>query len=92
MADGRNDTPKDQRNADRLHDYWTKDPKGLAKWATTDQPWTNLHRELAKYMTDELAKQTATRWFYEVFHFYPGSDKNRVMHGHPPKGKVIGPG
>jgi hypothetical protein len=78
-------------DAARLHDYWTKGP-GLAKWADAPDPWTQLFHHLSKYLPPEEAKRTAANWFHDVFHFYPGSDKNRVMHGHPPRGKVVGPG
>jgi hypothetical protein len=43
-------------------------------------------------MSDDLAKRTAAQWFHERFGFWPGSDKNRVMHGKPPRGKKVGPG
>jgi hypothetical protein len=91
MVAGREVTPKDAEDTQRLKDYWTKG-KGLAKWADTDQPWTNLYHHLLKYLEPELAKKTATVWFHSVFGFYPGSDLNRVTHGKPPRGKVVGPG
>lgn len=71
---------------------WTKDPRGLAKWASAEDPWTQLYHHLLKFLNPEEAKRTAANWFHDVFGFYPGSDKNRVMHGKPPRGKVIGPG
>jgi hypothetical protein len=76
----------------RLHDYWTKDPRGLAKWADKKDPWTELFHHLSKFMNPEMAKRTAANWFHDVFGFWPGSDLNRVTHGKPPRGKVIGPG
>jgi len=78
-------------DAARLHDYWTKGP-GLAKWASAPDPWTQLFHHLSKYLPPGEAKRTAANWFHDVFHFWPGADKNRVMHGHPPRGKVVGPG
>lgn len=77
--------------AEEGHDYWVHG-KGLAKWADTDDPWTELHAHLVKFMPDGDAKRTAAEWFHEVFHFWPGSDANRVTHGHPPRGKKVGPG
>lgn len=78
--------------AEEGHDYWVHG-KGLAKWADTDDPWTELHRHLVEVgMPDEEAKRTAAEWFHEVFHFWPGSDVNRVTHGHPPRGEKVGPG
>jgi hypothetical protein len=79
-------------DAERLHDYWTKDPRGLAKWAKSKDPWTELYHHLLKFLEPELAKRTAAQWFHDTFGFWPGSDVNRVTHGHPPRGKVIGPG
>jgi len=79
-------------DTERLHTYWTKDPRGLAKWADTNEPWTRLFHELSRFMPPDKAKRTAANWFHDVFHFWPGSDLNRVTHGHPPRGKVIGPG
>jgi hypothetical protein len=81
-----------EEGAQRLHAYWTKDPRGLAKWASKPDPWTSLYHELLKFLSPERAKQTASRWFIDVFHFAAGSDLNRVTHGHPPRGKRIGPG
>ena len=80
------------QGAARLHAYWTKDPRGLAKWATKKDPWTQLYHHLAKFMDAEEAKRTAANWFHDVFGFWPGSDLNRVTHGKPPRGKRIGPG
>lgn len=85
-------SPKGAEGAAKLHDYWTKDPRGLAKWASSEDPWTQLFHHLSKFLEPELAKRTAAQWFHDVFHFWPGADLNRVTHGHPPRGKVVGPG
>lgn len=77
---------------EQLHHYWTRDPEGLAKWAESPDPWTSLHGHLRKYMSDEMAKRVAAEWFHDVFHFWPGDDRNRVMHGKPPRGHRVGPG
>lgn len=76
---------------DELHHYWTKG-EGLAKWAESPKPWTTLVAHLTKYVGPEKAKIYASRWFIEHFHFAAGSDKNRVAHGHPPRGHLVGPG
>lgn len=76
---------------DELHHYWVAGP-GLAKWRGSPKPWTTLVAHLTKYVGPERAKVYASRWFHEVFGFYAGSDLNRVTHGHPPRGKVVGPG
>lgn len=75
----------------QLHHYWTRG-EGLAKWAESPTPWTTLHEHLVKYMPDDEAKRAAADWFHEVFGFWPGSDANRVTHGHPPRGHKVGPG
>lgn len=79
--------------SEELHRYWTRDPKGLAKWAKSDRPWTTLREHLARFIHDpnELDR-TTSEWFKDVFGFSAGSDKNRVLHGKPPRGKVVGPG
>lgn len=76
---------------DELHHYWTKG-EGLAKWAKSPHPWTSLYNHLVKYVGPVHAKKMAGKWFEEVFGFAAGSDKNRVMHGKPPRGKRVGPG
>lgn len=78
-------------NAKNLKEYWLRG-KGAALWIPTKSPWTNLYGHLKKYMPDEEAKRTAAQWFHEIFHFWPGSDLNRVTHGSPPRGKRIGKG
>lgn len=81
------------KGAEQLHTYWTKG-EGLAKWAKSPKPWTALfHHLFPKYIQNEdKAKRTAAAWFFDVFHFWPGSDKNRVLHGKPPRGSKVGPG
>jgi peptidoglycan hydrolase-like protein with peptidoglycan-binding domain len=76
---------------DELHHYWTRGP-GLAKWQPSPTPWTTLRQHLLKYMPLGEATRAASKWFHEVMGFWSGSDLNRVMHGHPPRGKIIGPG
>lgn len=76
-----------------LHRYWTKDPEGLAKWATLPKGrWTALYTHLKKHMTASKAKRVASAWFIEVMGYAAGSDKNRVASGKPPRGKRVGPG
>lgn len=79
------------KGAEQLHAYWTHG-EGLAKWADTPTPWTSLYHHLLKYLPPGEAKQTASEWFHDVFGFWPGSDLNRVTHGKPPRGHVVGPG
>ncbi len=78
---------------EQFHHYWVETPEGLAKWAKSDEPWRKLHRHLRKFIHDpEELDRVTTDWFHDVFHFYPGSDLNRVTHGKPPRGHVVGPG
>lgn len=91
MVAGREVTPADAKATERLRLYWTRG-EGLAKWAGAPDPWTELFHHLSKYINPELAKRTAAQWFHDVFGFWPGSDLNRVTHGKPPRGKVVGPG
>jgi hypothetical protein len=77
---------------DELHHYWTKDPRGLGQWADSPKPWTTLVALLTPHVGPAKAKVYASRWFIEVFGYAAGSDKNRVAHGRPPRGHVVGPG
>jgi len=87
-AAGRDVTP----GHEQLHHYWTRDPEGLAKWADSPTPWTTLVAHLTPHVGPERAKRFASKWFQEVFGFAAGSDLNRVTHGKPPRGHLVGPG
>jgi hypothetical protein len=90
-ASGRRHSVEGEEGAARLHEYWTRG-EGLTKWADSPKPWTTLRDHLLKYLPAGEAERTAAEWFHDVFHFWPGSDENRVTHGHPPRGHVVGPG
>ena len=79
---------------DELHYYWTREPEGRAKWVESPEPWTTLvaHLSAIPAVGPVKAKVYASRWFIEVFGFAAGSDKNRVLHGRPPRGHRVGPG
>jgi hypothetical protein len=77
---------------DQLHHYWTVDPKGRARWVDSATPWTTLEHLLEEHVPPEMAKRLAASFFHDVFHYWPGDDKNRVAHGKPPRGNRIGPG
>lgn len=64
-------------NANALHDYWTKDPKGLAKWRDKPHPWTALYRHLSKFLTPDRAKRTASQWYHDVFGRWPAEGKQK---------------
>jgi hypothetical protein len=76
---------------DELHHYWTRG-EGRAKWVDSPKPWTTLVALLTEHVGPDKAKVFASRWFIEVKGYAAGSDKNRVAHGKPPRGKVVGPG
>jgi hypothetical protein len=65
-------------NPRALKSYWTKDPKGLALWASTPHPWTNLYHQLLKFIPDDEAKRTAAQWYHTVFKSWPGSKGGKV--------------
>jgi hypothetical protein len=80
---------------DELHHYWVAGP-GLAEWRGSPKPFTTLVALLTEHVKPprptSTYKKWAATWFHEVFGFWPGSDLNRVTHGHPPRGHVVGPG
>lgn len=68
--------------------YWTKGP-GRAKWST----WTELyHHILPKVTNPNMAKRITEAWYFQTTGRHGGSDANRVAHGKPPRGKIVGPG
>lgn len=80
---------------DELHHYWTRG-EGLARWAGSPTPWRTLLALLVEHVKPPkplgVLKRWTSRWFIEVFGYAAGSDKNRVAHGHPPRGNRVGPG
>lgn len=76
MVAGREASPKDVKNTERLKIYWTKGP-GLAKWADDPHPWTALYHHLLKYLTPDLAKRTAAQWFHDAKGYWPGDQKGK---------------
>lgn len=60
---------------ERLKHYWTRDPEGLAKWATHPHPWTALRNHLVKFVGPERADRIASQWFKIVFGIWPGERK-----------------
>jgi hypothetical protein len=72
---------------EQLKHYWVYG-EGAAKWST----WTELRDHLLKYLNPEMAKRTAAEWFHLRYGFWPGADVNRVKHGKPPRGHLVGPG
>lgn len=73
---GKNKNLTSDPDGDNLHEYWTQDPEGLAKWKPLPHPWTALYNHLKKYITnDNIAKATASKWYREVFGHMPNQDK-----------------
>lgn len=70
-----------------LKHYWIAG-EGRAKWST----WTELYTHLVKFLGPDRAKRVTSQWYHDATGLWAGSDANRVAHGHPPRGKVIGPG
>lgn len=62
---------------EKLHHYWTRDPRGLAKWVHSPHPWTALYNHLVKHMNSEMAKRCASAWFKEVFGIWSGERKGQ---------------
>lgn len=51
-----------------LRKYWTRDPEGLAKWATHPHPWSTLYRHLIKYLKNpERTARVTETWYRLVF-------------------------
>jgi hypothetical protein len=80
---------------DELHHYWVAGP-GLAEWRGSPTPFTTLVDLLVEHVKPprplSTYKKWAAAWMHEVFGYWPGSDRNRVEHGHPPRGHRVGPG
>lgn len=66
---------KNSGNRNNIKDYWTKDPRGLAKWVDKPHPWTSLYNHLRKHMPDEMAKRVASEWYHEVKGHWPNEGK-----------------
>ena len=68
-------SPKGEEGAQRLKAYWTKDPRGLAKWVDKPHKWTSLYHHLLKFLPPEEAKRTAAQWFRDTLGYWPGDQK-----------------
>lgn len=68
-------SPKGEEGKHQLHEYWTRG-EGLAKWASSAHPWTELYHHLLKYIhSDHEAKATAAAWYHDVFGHWPGGHR-----------------
>jgi hypothetical protein len=68
-------SPQGVKSAEQLRLYWTRDPKGLAKWVDAPHKWTALYHHLVKFMNPDEAKRTAAQWFHETLGYWPGDQK-----------------
>lgn len=57
--------------------YWTRNPKGLAKWARKAHPWTALYRHLVTKMNPETARRLTSSYFKAVFGYAPSARQGR---------------
>jgi hypothetical protein len=80
QAAGPAHSPAGFAGAHQLHEYWTRG-EGLAKWASSAHPWTELYHHLLKYIhNDHEAKATAAAWYHDVFGTWPGSHDGHGVH------------
>lgn len=56
-----------------LKTYFTKNPKGLARWADSPHPWTALYNLISQHVDPDRAKRIAAQWYHDVFGKWPGS-------------------
>jgi phage portal protein BeeE len=79
--------PEAERARNELKHYWLHG-EGAGRWNT----WTELRDHLLEHVGPGRAERIAAEWFHERHGYWPGADKNRVAHGKPPRGNVVGPG
>ncbi|MFI7073574.1 2'-5' RNA ligase family protein [Micromonospora sediminicola] len=60
-----------------LREFFTRNPKGLARWAKKAHPWSALYRILRRHVGSERAKRIASAWFHRVFGYWPGDRRHR---------------
>lgn len=83
MAAGKEITPKDRRNVERLRRYWAYG-EGRQKWVNSPRPYTTLVSILREYIkNDRMLKGYAAEVFHMALGFWPGT---------PHRGKVPTPG
>ena len=54
--------------------------------------WTELHSHFVKHIGPATAKRVTAACYHTAAGLWADSDLNRVRHGKPPRGKVIGRG
>jgi hypothetical protein len=58
-----------------LRRYWTRDPRGLAKWARSAHPWSALHRHLSRHITDNDLVDRLTETYYRAVFGRPSGER-----------------
>lgn len=62
-------------NAEQLKHYWTRDPEGLAKWASHPHPFTALVHHLSKFVANP--EGLAAEYYHAVFGHWPGEHHDK---------------
>lgn len=75
MAGGKEVTPSDKRNTDRLHAYWSKGQGSIRIAWGTEGDWTRCVANLSKYMSD--AEGYCSKMHHEVLGYWPGDKRNQ---------------
>lgn len=71
--------------------HWWVYGAGSTRWSTFTELYDQLRKEITD-MSDDHVKAIAASWYHLRYGIWPGSDANRVKHGKPPRGHVVGPG
>lgn len=79
MVAGKEATPQDKRNAERLRRYWTEGQGGIRLAWGTEGDWTRCVAALSKHMTD--AKGYCAELHHEVLGYWPGDKRNKQDKG-----------
>lgn len=75
MVAGKEATPQDKRNAERLRRYWTKGQGAIRVAWGTEGDWTRCVANLSKHMTD--AEGYCADLHHEVMGYWPGDKRNK---------------
>lgn len=75
MAAGKEITPQDKRNADRLRRYWTKGQGAIRIAWGTEGDWTRCVTNLSPHLKD--AKGYCADLHHEVLGYWPGDKRNQ---------------
>lgn len=76
MAAGKEITPQDKRNADRLRRYWSKGQGSLRIAWGTEGDFTRCVANLSKHMTD--AEGYCAKMHHDVLGYWLGDKRNKA--------------